>query len=308
MKQRKKHEVKAHERGGKKTPPGQMQLPLNGDPRVDYSAAHYDEAGRPHSPLPPSAYQQWMYCAPSMAYIADLIAQKIIKRRVSGEAAQRGTRIHSWGDQFIKWGVLGKKTTGVKGDEGELGEARDYADFCLGLLRRARLYERQPAYGVEDTGVVDGKFCWGSRDFWIFAGSCLTVVDLKSGREPVDPATTMQLPIYAMDLIDQLTPDEVEIIVYQPNSDAGGPPDKRHVYTIDEFDKLAGRIRTAVDRARQWFGKPYRDMEGHLRYDPARCGYCDALGVCPAARKHNLALSKGNFAPETGKEKGADLI
>lgn len=299
---RKQHTVKQHERGKSKNSRQMDLLDPNRDPRVDYTVARYDEAGRAHSPLPPSAYERWMFCPPSMAYVEALIKEKIIKARKSGDAAQRGHRIHSWGEQFIKWMLIGKKTTSVKGDEDELNEAREYAEFCVDLLRKAQLYDRMPEHGVEDTGVLDPKFCWGSRDFWIYAGGCLTIVDLKSGHEPVDVATTMQLPIYAVDLVERLEPEEVEMIVFQPNSDAGGPPAKRHTYTRDEFHTVVGRITTAVDRAKSYFGKPYKAMEDQLRYDEVKCGYCDALGVCPAARKHNMAVSKGNFSKPKEKD------
>ncbi len=220
-------------------------------------AARVDESGKAHAPLPPSASSRWIACPPSMAYVQMLVAARVIKQRVSGESAKRGTRIHTWGEQFIKWMVLGKKTTGVKGDPGELQEARDYATFCVDQLERAYIITDRSnvQYGVEDRAIVDERYCWGSRDFWFYAADRLTVLDLKSGREPVVIEGNTQLLIYALDKFYELAPAEVELLIWQPNSDEGGDPDRSFVYTAAQMSEHARKINGYVEVARNWFGR-----------------------------------------------------
>lgn len=231
-----------------------------------------------------------------MAYVRMLVEAKIIRKRVSGEAAKRGTRIHRWGEQFIKWMLLGKSTKGVKeGDADEKAEARDYAQFCVEQLAKASVITRDVRYGVEDRAIVDPVYCWGSRDFWFHAADRLTMVDLKSGREPVIVEGNTQLLIYVFDKFYELAPAEVELMIWQPNSDEGGDPAKSFVYTASEMSAHARKINGYVERARGWFGrKSYKDLEDSLHAGD-HCGWCDALGVCPKARKYASEISKGAF-------------
>ncbi len=258
-----------------------------------------DESGDEHAPLPPSASSRWIACAPSMAYVRMLVEAKIIKKRVSGEAAKRGTRIHKLGEQFIKWTMLGKKTTGIKPKDDkhaeEIEEARDYAEFCVEQIAQAHVLTDKVLYGVEDRAIVDPIYCWGSRDFWIYAADRLSITDLKSGREPVVIEGNTQLLIYALDKYNELVPAEVELIIWQPNSDEGGNPAKSFVYTANEMSAHARKINGWVAKARGWFGrKSYKDLEDAL-VAGEHCGWCDALGVCPKARKYASSISKGAF-------------
>ncbi len=273
-------------------------------------APRVDESGKEHAPLPPSASSRWIACPPSMAYVQMLVEAKVIKKRVSGPAAQRGTRIHTWGEQFIRWMMLGKSTTGVKpkgkDEADEMQEARDYAAYCVDQVERERVVTRDVKYGVEDRAVVDPVYCWGSRDFWFYGADMLTVLDLKSGREPVVIEGNTQLLIYAMDKFYELMPKRVRLLIWQPNSDEGGDPDKEFVYTATQFSAHARKINGYVERARNWFGRTnYRDLEDALKAGD-HCGWCDALGVCPKARKYASAISKGAFdviGEETPKRK-----
>lgn len=255
-----------------------------------------DNDDREHALLPPSASSRWIACPPSMAYVAMLVEAKHIKKRVSGDAARRGTRIHKWGEQFIKWIIDGKKTTSVEGDKTELEEAREYAKFCVKQLNDERdVVSNDVRYGVEDKAIVDEDYCWGSRDFWFFSAGTLTVMDLKTGREPVVIKGNTQLLIYAMDKFYELAPEFVRLLIFQPNSDEGGEADREYVYTADEMSAHARKINGYIEKARSWFGrKSYRDLEDNLVAGD-HCGWCDALGVCPKARAFNAKVSKGAF-------------
>lgn len=253
-----------------------------------------------HAPLPPSASGRWMRCAPSMAYVRALIDAKIIKKRVSGEAAQKGTRIHTWGEQFVRWMLKGKATTGVKGDADELDQARAYAQFVVDFIQEVGdLYGEVLEYGIEDKGVVSEN-CWGHRDFWVRTAKWLFVVDLKTGYEEVDPDSS-QLKIYAHDIVERFEPDNVSLIIYQPNANQAQPARDKQ-YTLAEYRREMRAILSAEKASASWFGKPYRRMEAELVAGD-HCGWCDALGVCPAARRHAQLISKESFMPVASSKK-----
>lgn len=264
-----------------------------------------DESGKAHAALPPSASGRWGICAPSMAYVDALVSRKIIVKRKSGDAAMRGTRIHSWGEQFIKWMLKGKNTRSVQGDEEELAEAREYAELCVRLLDEANVIGGEVTYGIEDRSRLDDH-CWGSTDFWYSFPGWLVIVDLKSGYETVGVANNSQLLIYAVELFERFRPRFVEICVWQPNGDDGSGPFRSHVYTADEMASFAKTLRDKSRTAARYFGKPVRSMEPDLVAGD-HCKWCDALGVCPAARRHNQEISRESFMPVPTKSKNIAL-
>lgn len=249
-----------------------------------------------HAPLPPSASERWINCPASQGYIKHLIDSGEIKKRASGAAAERGTRIHALGEQFIKWLLAGKKIDSFnKGDEGEINEARDYARFCLSLVDEMSLIYDKIETGIEDRAIIDGDVCWGSRDFWVMGGDeHLIVVDLKTGREPVSVKDNTQLISYAMDLAAR-RPKKIELIIWQPRASDGGAPDRRYSYTPEEFDAIALRIRNGAEAAARWLDRKRGFEKGLVAGD--HCGYCDALGVCSAAKSKALEISSKNFTP-----------
>lgn len=256
-------------------------------------AGHEDRA---HAPLPPSASGRWLKCLPSQGYIRRLIADKIIKKRESGPAAQRGTRIHEHGEQFIKWLLLGKKIDNFsKGDPGELAEAREYAYYVMRKRDELETLYGKVTMNVEDKAVLLDKICWGSRDVWMKAGSHLCIIDLKSGREPVVVKGNTQEIIYAADLVGEHDPKTVELCVWQPNATDGLAPERSYTYKRKEYDALLGAVKIGVGHAAVWLDK----KKGHEEHLVAgdHCGWCDALGVCPKARERNLEISSKKFEP-----------
>ena len=252
---------------------------------------------REHAPLPPSASGRWMKCSPSMAYVRALIEAKLIKKRVSGQAAQRGTRIHELAEPILRARLTGKKDpTPKKGTNAEeLSEALHYVEACVALFQSYRKEDPRAVWGIEDRASIS-EMCWGSRDFWCGTKRKLAIVDLKSGREPVHPATSTQHHIYAGDLVFRRKPSIVELYVWQPNSDEGGEPMKKAWFTVEVYQEALERIEGAAAKAERYFGKSYRSMEKDLRAGD-HCQWCDALGVCPAAKNKATEISSANFLP-----------
>lgn len=249
---------------------------------------------RAHAPLPPSASSRWLKCHPSMAYVASLIKRKVIKKRESGEAAKRGTRIHEAAAPAIEQLIKGKGAAFPKGEEGAL--AKLYACFCEDIYHDARLLHDTTQYGVEAEAWVTDE-CWGSTDFWCYSAKRFIVVDLKTGREPVDARGNTQLLIYAIGVMRKrklAMPKEVEVIIYQP----GNGPDNcsRYVYSWNEFIEATKSINHGIEEASKYFKANDAKIEKHLVAGD-HCEWCDAIGVCDRAKQYALAASAKNFQP-----------
>lgn len=250
---------------------------------------------RAHAPLPPSASSRWLKCPPSQGYVKRLVAQGTIKKRVSGPSAQRGTRIHELGEQFIRWLLLDKKIDNFSnGDASEIAEAKDYARYVMRKRDELELLYGPVSIGVEDKVVLLDDVCWGSCDVWMLSGRHLVVIDLKTGREPVVVEGNTQEIIYAANLVAKHDPKTIELCIWQPNA-LDGPPERSHVYQRAPYDALLQTIRAGVDQAASWLDK----KTGHEQHLVAgdHCNWCDALGVCPKARERNLEISSKKFQP-----------
>lgn len=261
---------------------------------------------REHAPLPPSASHRWLHCLPSQGYIRRLIADKVIKKRESGPAAQRGTRIHEIAEPWLRASIAEKKfkvSTKYKpprgADKGELAEARSYVEYCLRKWQEACDLDPKAQCGVEHRSTVTDE-CWGSCDFWIFAAKRFTSIDLKSGREAVDAVGNTQLIIYAMGVIRQngFIVREVELCIWQPNADSERP-EQCIVMTQAEFTDKVIEIRKGIDQAAFYLDPNIDDYQTYTARLVAgdHCGYCDALAVCPAARERQLSISSKSFEP-----------
>lgn len=265
---------------------------------------------REHAPLAPSASSRWLKCLPSPEYIRRLIATGNIRKRVSGPSAQRGTRIHEMSEPVIKSVVNGGAMTLQKGlgDPQESREAQAYIDYCVSRWEEAQALDKDARCWIETRSTVT-EICWGSNDFAILAAKRLTLIDLKSGREPVDPRTP-QLVIYAMGIIREnidkmlagMTPRqfvrEVETVIWSPNADDGGPPERSHVYTIDEFMEIAVDTEEGINAASEYWEGDHSLQQ--LQKDLVAgdwCTWCDALGVCPKAGEKAREMSRDSFLP-----------
>lgn len=236
-------------------------------------------------------------CTPSQGYIRRLISDGTIIKRKSGEAAERGTRIHEIGEQLLKWKLKGKDGSKAfaKADQDELREAQEYVEYALRKIDELEIIHDKPEAGVEDRAVLVREVCWGSRDFWVHAGHHLTVCDLKSGVEPVEVEGNTQLIIYAADLVARLNPKTIELCVWQPNAADGATPERRYTYKRKDFDKLVEAILKGVHEAKKWLDRN-KGHEAHLVAGD-HCLWCDALGVCPMARKKASEISSTKFTP-----------
>jgi hypothetical protein len=235
-----------------------------------------------------------------MGYIKRLIKDKIIKKRESGSAAQRGTRIHEIAEPWLRASIAEKKFEvskkfKPKGAKDEIEEARAYVEYCMRRWAEASDLDDKATCWIEHRSVVTPEN-WGSVDFAIFAAGRLTTIDLKSGRESVTAEGNTQLINYLLGIARTIPwPREFETVIWQPNADDGLPAERSHVYKIKKFGRLANAHMAAVEKATGWLDLGREHEKGLVAGD--HCDYCDALAVCPKAREHNMAISQRNFTP-----------
>jgi hypothetical protein len=258
---------------------------------------------REHAPLPPSASKRWLTCSPSQGYIRRLIELGIIKKRESGPAAQRGTRIHEIAEPWLRALLVNPKAKyrpAAKADKGEVAEAKAYVEFCLMRWEQAQELDPQAMCGVEHRSTVTDE-CWGSCDFWIFAAKRFTSIDLKSGRESVETDGNTQLFIYALGIVMErkFVVREVELCLWQPNAFDGQEPERGVVYDQKRFTEEVKKVKAGIAEATRYLDPTISDIETYLAKLVAgeHCGWCDALGVCPEARRRNSEISSKNFTP-----------
>lgn len=215
----------------------------------------------------------------------------------AGEPAKRGTRIHKLGEQFVNWLLQGKNIDAFEnGDAEEIREAREYARQCIrerdDLLQ---IYDTVMC-GVEAKCDLVSDLCWGTADFWaVVPRKHLLVLDLKTGREAVNPKDNSQLIIYAADLVREHRPETIELCIWQPNAPDGEGARRSHVYTRGEFEKIVARIIDGVQLAGEWLDAEDGHESALVAGD--HCKWCDALGVCPKVRDRNLMMSREKFTP-----------
>lgn len=237
-----------------------------------------------------------------MGYVTRLIKQKVIKKRVSGASAERGTRIHELAEpvivSLIEKGVELKMPRGTAIDEWH--EALAYARFCHSLYLNAELLDSDVMYGVELKAKVTDE-CWGSSDFWLYAAKRLTVVDLKTGKEEVEAKDNTQLLIYAIGVLRSIKVGpvrELEVVIYQPNARSPDDPSSSHTYKLSEFNGHAAKLGRGIAEATVYLDPEMDDATLTARLSGGdHCKWCDALGVCPAAQNHALVTISTGFEP-----------
>lgn len=259
---------------------------------------------REHAPLPPSASSRWLRCRPSQGYIRRLISLKRIKKRESGPAAQRGTRIHEIAEPWLRASIAEKRFKvstkfKPKGAKDEIAEAKDYVTYCMRRWEQACELDPKATCGVETRSTVTAEN-WGSVDFWILAARRLTSIDLKSGREGVEAFNNTQLINYLYGIAKPLPqwPREFECVIWQPNA-MDGPAERSYVYDATEFGKRVDYHMEGVEEATGWLDHTDLEKVEAALTAGDHCEWCDALGVCPKARERQMAISSKSFEPVT---------
>jgi hypothetical protein len=200
----------------------------------------------------------------------------------AGEAAAIGTAIHELSEIILRNGEIPAGT-----DPDHLSMAQGYANFVNTLVEnpRKKLIEVNLDEGLKSLHPALG----GTADAVLVDGNHLHILDLKTGRVPVDATDNKQLLTYALGAMRQLkAPSTIECTmhIFQPRTG-------HSKWTVSgNYLELHGkRLKEAAELALT------SDAPTHPSVDA--CRYCKAKTICPSMREKVQEVARNDFLPDT---------
>lgn len=235
-----------------------------------------DHTVRLHAKLSASRVPRVALCAGS------LLAEDALPAEPSGEAAAKGTAIHELAERILTGQPL---PDDAPADLMEV--AQKYAHVVTEQTKGSKRHFVE--LNVTDALKTIHPWLGGTADYVAVGGGVLTVVDLKTGRNEVDPEWNPQLLTYALGAAIALkAPDTVKVrlAIFQP--DDGGWKEFWCAYPdlIDWRDSLLG----VANRAMQ--------VNAPRTPTPEACKYCRARVHCPELQAQVKEQAKQEHAIE----------
>ena len=231
---------------------------------------------RKHARLSASRTDRFMQCPGSYRL------ESLMPYEPAGEAAAIGTAIHELSEI-----ILTGKEIPVGTDPDHLSMAQSYANFVNALVEnpRKKLIEVNLDEGLKSLHPALG----GTADAVLVDGNHLHILDLKTGRVPVDATDNKQLLTYALGAMRQLkAPDTIECTmhIFQPRVG-------HSKWTVSgNYLNLHGRrLLEAAELA----------LTGDAPTSPSvdACRYCKAKTICPSMRQKVQETARLDFKPDT---------
>jgi hypothetical protein len=228
-----------------------------------------------HTLYSASSLDRLAICPPSARLSKDI-------PEMQNKDAERGTRIHALGELIL----LGKDDTDGFPDgteQEDIDVAMGYAEYVWevadigGTIYVEESFHKALADIHHDLG--------GTADAVIVSNRDLHIIDLKTGRNPIDAKENKQMLTYGLGAL--LTHginkfDNVHLHIYQPNNIS------KVTYPIERMADWAIELKVIAKRADDPFEKPVPHAKA--------CYYCKAKPVCPAMREKALDAAKQDFA------------
>ena len=208
-----------------------------------------------HSLLSPSAASRWLVCSASVDECAGV-------PRVTNEAADNGTHLHTLAHDRLETILKGKGYEGLIDDAPS--EIREYLKYIASTHKR----ELRPI--LESTFHQMLEFSkyqvFGTPDAIVDYGDSLEIVDLKTGRWPVEAKNNLQLLTYAW-LVSQILVTPVKKITIV-----------QHL-VVDSFEITESLIE---EHGRRILGVQEKLKSGKAEYVVGdHCQFCPAKHKCP---------------------------
>lgn len=235
-----------------------------------------------HALLSPSASNIWMKCA-GMPKLAQNVPYQ-----VSGPAAN-GTLIHSMVEMQLKERMENTTLEGywldrqeniedfiITVDQDMIDCAKTYVDYV-----RQRQKELDGKLLIEEKVAIEeiSEDCYGTADAIIISKNRLSVIDLKSGRYPVEPKNNTQLMIYGLGALARYGDENttMELTIVQPRSfHIDGPIRSWDISATDLVDWGYEILKEATDAC----------MKEEPEYNAGEhCRFCNAKALCPTYKK-----------------------
>jgi hypothetical protein len=200
----------------------------------------------------------------------------------AGEAAAIGTAIHELSEI-----ILSGREVPADTDKDHLSMAQGYADFVNNLVEnpRKKLIEVNLDEGLKSLHPALG----GTADAILVDGNHLHILDLKTGRVPVDATDNKQLLTYALGAMRQLkAPNTIECTmhIYQPRVG-------HSKWTVSglRLELHGRRLQSAAELA--------LTSDAPTHPSPDACRYCKAKTICPSMREKVQETARNDFKPDT---------
>ena len=227
-----------------------------------------------HSLYSASSLDRLAICPPSARLSKDI-------PEMQNKDAERGTRIHALGELIL----LGKDDTDGFPDgteQEDIDVAKGYAEYVWDVADIAgTIYVEESFHkALADIHADLG----GTADAVVVSGRDLHIIDLKTGRNPIDAKENKQMLTYGLGAL--LTHgvnkfDNVHLHIYQPNNIS------KVTYPLERMADWAIELKVIAKRADDPFEKPVPHAKA--------CYYCKAKPVCPAMREKALDAAKQDF-------------
>jgi hypothetical protein len=227
-----------------------------------------------HSLYSASSLDRLAICPPSARLSKDI-------PEMQNKDAERGTRIHALGELIL----LGKDDTdgfpdGT--DQEDIDVAKGYAEYVWDVADIAGTIYVEESF---HTALADiHTDLGGTADAVVVSGRDLHIIDLKTGRNPIDAKENKQMLTYGLGAL--LTHginkfDNVHLHIYQPNNIS------KVTYPLERMADWAIELKVIAKRADDPFEKPVPHAKA--------CYYCKAKPVCPAMREKAIDAAKQDF-------------
>lgn len=224
-----------------------------------------------HTLYSASSLDRLAICPPSARLSQDI-------PETQSKDAERGTRIHAIGEMLL----TGEDHNIIGIDLEELEIANGYAEYVWETAGETGAIYVEESF--HDALAFYHPHLGGTADAVCVVGRDLHIIDLKTGRNPIDALENKQMLTYGLGALQKHGInkfDNVHLHIYQPNNIS------KVTYPIQRMADWAIELREIAKRADDPFEKPVPHAKA--------CYYCKAKPVCPAMREKALDAAKQDF-------------
>ena len=232
---------------------------------------------RKHARLSASRTERFMACPGSV------LLENQMPYEPPGEAAAIGTAIHELSEAMLR----GDQLTQSEYPADHWSMASEYANFVNTLCDspRKKLIEVNVDDGLKSLHPALG----GTADAVLVEGSTMHVIDLKTGRVPVEAEENPQLMTYALGAMRKFNaPESITVVlhIFQPRTGHSA-----WTTTGTRLLQHAQELKAAAELA----------LTANAPTNPgdAQCKYCRAKTICPSLRSIAAEAARKDFMPDT---------